>query len=83
MLALLVLDVAREGSERDDGGDARRFRAGLRDRFGADEAAAWRYTVALLTPLRLQIRQLARALLVHPRYLPYEVAAAIAGLPPR
>ena len=68
---------------RDDGGDARRFRAGLRDRFGADEAAAWRYTVALLTPLRLQIRQLARALLVHPRYLPYEVAAAIAGLPPR
>jgi hypothetical protein len=39
--------------------------------------------VALLTPLRLQIRQLARALLVHPRYLPYEVAAAIAGLPPR
>ena len=36
----------------------------------------------LLTPLRLQIRQLARALLVHPRYLPYEVAAAIAGFPP-
>ena len=67
---------------RADGGDARRFRAGLRDRFGADEAAAWRYTVALLTPLRLQIRQLARALLAHPRYLPYEVAAAIAGLPP-
>ncbi len=36
----------------------------------------------LLTPLRLQIRQLARALLVHPRYLPYEVTAAIAGFPP-
>jgi len=67
---------------RADGGDARRFRAGLRDRFGNDEAAAWRYSVQLLTPLRLRIRQLARALLVHPRYLPYEVAAAIADLPP-
>ena len=67
---------------RADGGDARRFRAGLRDRFGTDEAAAWRYSVQLLTPLRLQIRQLARALLVHPRYLPYEVTAAIAGFPP-
>ena len=68
---------------RADGGDARRFRAGLRDRFGADEAAAWRYAVEVLTPLRLQIRQLARALLVHPRYLPYEVTVAIAGVPPR
>lgn len=67
---------------RADGGDARRFRAGLRDRFGQDEAAAWRFTVQTLTPLRLQIRQLARALLVHPSYLPYEVAAALAGLPP-
>jgi hypothetical protein len=67
---------------RADGGDARRFRAGLPTRFGTDEAAAWRYTVQLLTPLRLQIRQLARALLVHPRYLPYEVTAAIAGFPP-
>jgi hypothetical protein len=62
---------------RADGGDARRFRAGLRDRFGSDEAAAWRYSVQLLTPLRLQIRRLARGLLVHPRFLPYEVAAAI------
>jgi hypothetical protein len=67
---------------RADGGDARRFRAGLRYRFGDDEAAAWRYSVQLLTPLRLRIRQLARALLVHPRYLPYEVVAAIADLPP-
>jgi hypothetical protein len=71
---------------RADGGDARRFRAGLRPRFGSDQAAAevaaWRYAVDRLTPLRLQIRQLARALLVHPRYLPYEVTAAIAGLPP-
>jgi len=69
-------------SWRADGGDARRFRAGLRDRFGDDEAAAWRFTAATLTPLRLQIRQLARALLVHPGYLPYEVAAAVVGLPP-
>jgi hypothetical protein len=67
---------------RADGGDARRFRVGLRYRFGNDEAAAWRYSVQLLTPLRLRIRRLARALLVHPRYLPYEVAAAIADLPP-
>jgi hypothetical protein len=67
---------------RADGGDARRFRADLRDRFGNDEVAAWRCSVQLLTPHRLRIRQLARALLVHPRYLPYEVAAAIAELPP-
>jgi hypothetical protein len=68
---------------RGDGGDARRFRAGIGDRFGAPgaaaEAAAWRYTVQFLTPLRPRIRDLARALLVHPRHLPYEVAAAIAG----
>src|ERR1700689_2733883 len=43
------------------GGDARRFRSGLPDQFGGDEAAAWRYTAALLTPHRLAIRQLARA----------------------
>jgi hypothetical protein len=67
---------------RSDGGDARRFRAGLRSRFGDDEAAAWRDAVRRLTPLRPPIRRLARALLVHPRFLPYEVAAAIAGLPP-
>ena len=69
-------------SWRDDGGDARRFRRGMRERFGADEVAAWRYCEQALTPLRLQIRQVARALLVHPRYLPYEVTAAIAGFPP-
>jgi hypothetical protein len=63
---------------RSDGGDARRFRQGISARFGADELAAWRYCEQTLTPLRLRIRQLARALLVHPRYLPYEVAAAIA-----
>ena len=63
---------------RDDGGDARRFRAGLQARFGDDEAAAWRYCEQTLTPLRLRMRQVARALLVHPRHLPYQVVAAIA-----
>ena len=63
---------------RDDGGDARRFRHGMRARFGEDEVAAWRYCEQALTPLRLRIRQVARALLVCPRYLPYQVVAAIA-----
>jgi hypothetical protein len=66
-------------SWRGDGGDARRFRAGIGARFGADEAAAWRYAAATLTPLRPRIRDLARALLVYPRHLPYPVTAAIAG----
>jgi hypothetical protein len=69
-------------SWRGDGGDARRFRAGIGERFGPPgptaEAAAWRHTVGLLTPLRPGIRDLARALLVYPRHLPYEVAAALA-----
>jgi hypothetical protein len=71
-------------SWRADGGDARRFRAsvtGQAGRFGtgpAAEAAAWRYTAELLTPLRPRVRELARALLVHPRYLPYDVCAEIA-----
>jgi hypothetical protein len=65
-----------------DGGDAQRFRAGLPARFGHDEVAAWRHSEQVLTPLRLSIRQVARALLVHPRHLPYAVIAAIAGLPP-
>jgi len=63
---------------RDDGGDARRFRHGIRARFGDDELGAWRYCEQVLTPLRPRIRQVARALLVSPRYLPYQVAAAIA-----
>jgi len=32
----------------------------------------------VLTPLRLRIRQVARALLVYPRHLPYPVASRIA-----
>ena len=68
------------GSWRDDGGDARRFRAGLAGtRFAGDEAGAWRHCVAVLTPLRLQIRSLARGLLAWPRHLPYAVAAELAG----
>jgi len=63
---------------RDDGGDARRFRRAIRARYGDDEFGAWRYCEQALTPLRLRIRQVARALLVYPRHLPYQVAAAIA-----
>jgi hypothetical protein len=67
-------------SWRDDGGDARRFRAGLRGtQFAGDEGAAWQHCVQLLTPLRLQIRSLARGLLAWPRPLPYAVAADLAG----
>ncbi len=64
---------------RAGGGDAQRFRRGITARFGGDEVAAWRHCEQVLTPLRLRIRQVARALLVHPRYLPYEVTATIAG----
>jgi hypothetical protein len=61
---------------KSDGGDARRFRSAIGRR---DEVAAWRRSEAVLTPLRLQIRQVARALLVHPRHLPYHVVAALAA----
>jgi hypothetical protein len=64
---------------RDDGGDARRFRAAIRPRFGTDEFAAWRYSEGMLIPLRLKIRHVARALLVHPRHIPQPVVAAIAA----
>jgi hypothetical protein len=63
---------------RGDGGDARRFRHDIRARFGPDEMTAWRHSEAVLVPLRPKIRQLARGLLVHPRPLPYGVAAALA-----
>lgn len=62
-----------------DGGDARRFRRGLAARFGSDECAAWRYSAGLLTARRLAVRQVARALLVYPRYLPCDVVAGLAG----
>ncbi len=60
-------------------GDARRFRRSIAARFGADEASAWRYCEEILTPRRLQIRQLARAMLVHPRHLLYPVVAELAA----
>jgi hypothetical protein len=58
---------------RGDGGDARHFRAAIT----IDELAAWRRAEQVLTPLRLGIRHVARALLVHPRHLPYAVADAL------
>jgi hypothetical protein len=64
---------------RDDGGDARRFRAAIRQRFGVDEFAAWRFCEEMLVPERLKIRQVARGLLVHPRILPQPVVAALAA----
>jgi len=64
---------------RDDGGDARRFRAAIRRRFGGDEFAAWRYSEAMLIPLRPKIRQVARALLVHPRHIAHAIVAALAA----
>jgi hypothetical protein len=64
---------------RDDGGDARRFRAAIRPRFGDDEFAAWRCSEGMLTPQRPKIRQVARALLVFPRHIPHTVVAAIAA----
>ena len=65
-------------SWKGDGGDARHFRQAMAGRFGTDEVAAWRHSEQVLLPLRLAIREVARALLVHPRHLPYNVAAAIA-----
>ena len=67
---------------RRDGGDARRFRQALAARparEGWDEVTAWRHSEAVLTPRRLQVREVARALLVTPRHLPYAVVAAVAG----
>lgn len=64
---------------RQDGGDARRFRQSIAAQFGANEIAAWRWCEQQLTPRRMQIRELARALLVYPRHLPYNVATELAN----
>ena len=64
---------------RTDGGDARRFRRDIAARFGDDEMAAWQHCEQALIPHRSRIRQVARALLVHPRHLPYAVVAAVAA----
>jgi Peptidase M50B-like len=62
---------------KSDGGDARRFRHGAAECYGNDQFGAWRYAEARLAPLRLKIRQVARALVLHPRHLPYSVVLAI------
>jgi hypothetical protein len=67
---------------RRDGGDARRFRRAVADGFAGDEVAAWRHSEQVLVPRRLSIRQVARALLIHPRHLPYAVVAAVAASQP-
>jgi hypothetical protein len=59
-------------------GDAVRFRRAA----VPDEVAAWRHAESLLTPQRMRIRQVARALLVHPRFLSYDAVSAIAGTNP-
>jgi hypothetical protein len=61
-----------------DGGDARRFRRAVREDPGGDEVTAWRHAERLLTARQPQIREVARALLVHPRHLPYSVITALA-----
>jgi hypothetical protein len=62
-----------------DGGDARHFRQAIAAGYGRDELRAWRRSEELLVPLRLRIREVARALLVHPRPLRHDVVAAIVG----
>jgi hypothetical protein len=67
---------------KDDGGDARRFRAAVPGGTGAGpagQAAAWRQAEDVLRPRRLAIREVARALLIHHRHLSYPVVAALAG----
>ena len=67
---------------KSDGGDARRFRRDVRTGCGPGddgaEVAAWRHSERVLTPRRPRIRQVARALLVHPKPLPYRVVATLA-----
>ena len=64
---------------KSDGGDARRFRRNVAAHLAGDEFGAWRYSEDMLVPLRLTIRLVARALLVHPQHLPYNVVAAVAA----
>jgi len=66
---------------KSDGGDARHFRRAIADRYGRDELPAWRRSEEMLIPRRLQIREVARALLVHPRPLRYDVVAEIVRAP--
>ena len=66
---------------KSDGGDARHFRQAIAARHGPDEVRAWRRSEEVLLPWRLQIREVARALLVHPRPLRYDVVAEIIRAP--
>ncbi|MGO9078559.1 MAG: hypothetical protein ACLQDY_05900 [Streptosporangiaceae bacterium] len=66
-------------SWRSDGGDARQFRSAVASVPGQTEVSAWRWTEAMLTPRRPEIRQVARALMAWPRHLPSAVIAAIAA----
>jgi hypothetical protein len=67
-------------SWRGDGGDAQHFRRSMKARFGPDEVAAWRHAETTLVAFRPKIHKLARALLMHPRHLPYPVAAVLTGI---
>jgi peptidase M50B-like protein len=64
---------------RGDGGDARHFRRAVGRGFGGDEARAWRYCEEVLVPWRPAIRQVARALLLHPRHLRFAVVSELAA----
>ncbi len=64
---------------RRDGGDARRFRRSISALYGSDEVSAWRRCEQELLPRRLEIRGLARALLVYPKHVPYNVARALSA----
>jgi hypothetical protein len=64
---------------RRDGGDARRFRKSISALYGSDEVSAWRRCEQELLPRRLEIRGLARALLVYPKHVPYNVARALSA----
>jgi hypothetical protein len=60
-----------------DGGDARRFRQSIAARYGSDEVSAWRQCEQQILPRRLEIRELARAFLLYPKYVPYNVVRAL------
>jgi hypothetical protein len=62
---------------RRDGGDARRFRQAVAASYESDEVSAWRQCEQQLLPRRLEIRGLARALLVYPKHVPYNVVRAL------
>ena len=64
---------------RDDGGDARRFRANIRQRFGTDEFAAWRYAEATPHPAAPEDPPGSPRPPGPPKHLPQAVVAALAA----